>query len=274
MVAIPIAALHGDNVVERPTRMPWWSGPTLLDHLEPLEIAADRNLDDRRFPVQWVIRPMSDEHHDYRGYAGQVAGGVWRAGDDVLALPSGRTHPRRGGRDRATARSTRPCPGCRSTIRLEDDLDVPRGTCSPIRTTEPPRRARARGDGVLDERARRSPPARRFGVKHTTRTVARGRGLDRRRRRHGLARGAPGATRCALNDIGTVRLRLSGPLLVDPYAANRDTGAFILLDEATNDTVAAGMVLLGRAVARLRFVGVTVGAPTGCIRELVDFYGR
>src|SRR5215475_13082654 len=88
--AIPIAALHGDNVVERGDGMPWYDGPTLLEHLETVEIAGDRNLEDRRFPVQWVIRPMSDDHHDYRGYAGQVAAGTWRPGDEVVVLPSGR----------------------------------------------------------------------------------------------------------------------------------------------------------------------------------------
>ena len=88
--AIPMSALRGDNVVDRGDAMPWYDGPTLLEHLETIELAGDRNLEDRRFPVQWVIRPMADEHHDYRGYAGEVAGGVWRAGDEVVVLPSGR----------------------------------------------------------------------------------------------------------------------------------------------------------------------------------------
>ncbi|MBA3844618.1 MAG: 50S ribosome-binding GTPase, partial [Actinobacteria bacterium] len=87
--AIPVSALKGDNVVDKTDAMPWYTGSTLLEHLETLELAADRNLDDRRFPVQWVIRPMADEHHDYRGYAGRVAGGVWQAGDEVVVLPSG-----------------------------------------------------------------------------------------------------------------------------------------------------------------------------------------
>src|SRR5262249_38046077 len=88
-LAVPMSALHGDNVVERSEAMGWYDGPTLLEHLEAVEIAADRDVAHRRFPVQWVIRPMSDEHHDFRGYAGRVAGGVWRAGDDVLVVPSG-----------------------------------------------------------------------------------------------------------------------------------------------------------------------------------------
>src|SRR5439155_1145570 len=106
----------------RGASMPWYDGPTLLEHLESVELAGDRNLDDRRFPVQWVIRPMSEEHHDYRGYAGQVAGGVWRAGDDVLVLPSGRRS-----RVAAVEPVDEALPGMSVTIRLEDDLDVGRG---------------------------------------------------------------------------------------------------------------------------------------------------
>src|SRR5256885_14943250 len=123
---IPISALRGDNVVDRTDAMPWYEGPTLLEHLETVEIAGDRNLDDRRFPVQWVIRPMADEYHDYRGYAGQVAGGVWRAGDDVVVLPSGL-------RSRVAAVETLdgPIEAAASpqsvTIRLADDGDVSRG---------------------------------------------------------------------------------------------------------------------------------------------------
>ena len=106
---IPMSALQGDNVVDASENMPWYDGPPLLEHLETIELAFDRNLDARRFPVQWVIRPMSDEHHDYRGYAGTVAGGVWRAGDEVVVLPSGPALARRGGRDARTGRSRPPC---------------------------------------------------------------------------------------------------------------------------------------------------------------------
>ena len=108
-LAIPIAALSGDNVVEPSERMPWWDGGTFLERLETIEIAGDRDASHRRFPVQWVIRPMSDEHHDYRGYAGQIAGGEWHAGDDVLVLPSGLRTDGRGGRDARRRRSTSPC---------------------------------------------------------------------------------------------------------------------------------------------------------------------
>ena len=144
-VAIPIAALHGDNVVDPSERMPWWQGATLLHHLEAIELAGDRNLADRRFPVQWVIRPMSDEHHDYRGYAGQVAGGVWRAGDDVLVLPSG-SAPAWPRSTWPAARSRRRRPGMSVTIRLEDQIDVPRGDMLVDPDDQPVTARSARGD--------------------------------------------------------------------------------------------------------------------------------
>ncbi|MSO95191.1 MAG: sulfate adenylyltransferase [Thermoleophilia bacterium] len=238
-VAIPIAALHGDNVVDASDRMPWWRGGTLLHHLEEIELSGDRNLADRRFPVQWVIRPMTDEHHDYRGYAGQVAGGVWRAGDDVLVLPSGL-------RTRVASVETfegpieEATPGMSVTIRLEHEIDVPRGDML-VDPGDQPITARSLEATICWMNERPLSAGARFGVKHTTRTV------------RAVVEGIDGivdmdtleqrdATEMTLNDIGTVRLRLSGPLMVDPYAENRATGAFILVDEATNDTVAAGMV--------------------------------
>src|SRR5437764_4875187 len=124
LCVIPISALQGDNVVDRSGRMPWYDGPALLEHLESVEIASDRDLDSRRFPVQWVIRPISDEHHDYRGYGGQIAGGVWSAGDEVVVLPGG-------ARTQVEAVETidgpleAGIPPMSVTIRLADDLDVP-----------------------------------------------------------------------------------------------------------------------------------------------------
>ena len=167
--AIPISALRGDNVVDRGDAMPWYDGPTLLEHLETIEIAGDRNLEDRRFPVQWVIRPMADEHHDYRGYAGQVAGGVWRAGDEVVVLPSGR-------RTRVAAVETldgpldAAVPPQSVTIRLEDDLDVGRGDmlADPER---PPIVARELTADLCWMSERPLEPRARLAVKHTTRTA-------------------------------------------------------------------------------------------------------
>ena len=238
-VAIPIAALHGDNVVERSERMPWWDGPALLEHLESIELAGDRNLADRRFPVQWVIRPMSEEHHDYRGYAGQVAGGVWRAGDEVLVLPSG-LRTRVASVETADGPIPEATPGMSVTIRLEDEIDVPRGDML-VDPDDQPVAARSLEATVCWMSERPLQPGARLGVKHTTRSVrAVVDGIDGVVDMDSLEHHP--ADEMGLNDIGTVRLRLSGPLMVDPYKANRATGAFILVDEATNDTVAAGMV--------------------------------
>ena len=238
-VAIPLAALHGDNVVDSSDRLGWWRGPTLLAHLEAIETAADRNLHDRRFPVQWVIRPMSDEHHDFRGYAGQVAGGVWRAGDDVLVLPSGlRTQV--ASVETSDGPINEASPGMSVTIRLAHEIDVPRGDML-VDPDDQPVTARSLEATVCWMSERPLQPGARLAVKHTTRTArAIVDAIDGVVDMDTLAEHP--ATQMSLNDIGTVRLRLSGPLLVDPYAANRATGSFILIDEGTNETVGAGMV--------------------------------
>jgi bifunctional enzyme CysN/CysC len=239
-VAIPLCALHGDNVVERSATAQWYTGPTLLEHLEQVEIAGDRGLESRRFPVQWVIRPMSGEHHDYRGYAGQVAGGVWHAGDDVLVLPSGlRSHVR--AVEQADGPLEQAPPGLSVTVRLEDDIDVSRGDmlCDPDQPAIATRRLVATVCWMSDQPLR---PGARLAVKQTTRSVRAVvdeicsvldvQTLEEDPSRHELA----------LNDLGTVVLRLSAPLAVDAYRDNRATGSLILIDEATNDTVAAGLV--------------------------------
>ena len=240
--AIPMSALRGDNVVDRGDAMPWYDGPTLLEHLETIELAGDRNLDDRRFPVQWVIRPMADEHHDYRGYAGEVAGGIWRAGDEVVVLPSGR-------RSRVAAVETfddeldAAIPGQSVTIRLEDDVDVGRGDMLADPERAPIVARELDGRALLDERVGAASRARKLAIKHTTRSVrAIVDELVSVVDMHTLE-DTPAPERLELNDLGVVKLRLAEPLAVDLYARNRATGAFILIDEATNDTVAAGMVL-------------------------------
>jgi sulfate adenylyltransferase large subunit len=239
-VAIPIAALLGDNVVDDSEAMTWWTGGTLLDHLETVEIAADRDLSHRRFPVQWVIRPMSGAHHDYRGYAGQVAGGEWHAGDEVVILPSGL-------RTRVAAVETHggplevAVPGMSVVIRVDDDLDVSRGDMlsDPL---DPPTTARQLQARVCWMSEQPVEPGARLALKHTTRWVrAILDGIESKLDVETLDE-VP-ASALALNDIGVVRLRLSGPVAVDPYDENRATGAFILVDEATNNTVAAGMVI-------------------------------
>src|SRR5712692_6403719 len=243
--AIPMSALRGDNVVDGCAEsMPWWDAPPLLEFLEEIQIAFDRNLDARRFPVQWVIRPMSDEHHDYRGYAGSVAGGVWRAGDDVLVLPSG-LRSRVEAVESAEGPLEAAVPPQSVTIRLADDVDVSRGNMladperPPIVAQELEARICWMSDRPLEARAK-------LAVKHTTRSV---RALVEELVSivdiHELS-DVPGPAKLELNEIGVVRLRLAEPLAVDPYAENRETGAFILIDEATNDTVGAGTVISAR----------------------------
>jgi sulfate adenylyltransferase large subunit len=243
-IAIPIAALPGDNVVEPSQRMPWWDGGTFLERLETIEIASDRDASHRRFPVQWVIRPMSDEHHDYRGYAGEVAGGDWHVGDDVLVLPSG-------SRTTVAAVETLDGPlevavqGQSVVVRLADAIDVARGDmlCDPA---DPPVAARELEATVCWMSERPVNAGARVAIKQTTRwtrailddvTSV----LD-----VGTLEEVP-ADGLGLNDLARVRLRLAGLLLVDPYAVNRQTGAFVLVDEATNETVGAGMVLAAAA---------------------------
>ena len=234
--AIPLSALHGDNVVERSANAPWYTGPSLLEHLEAVDVATSHHLGDARFPVQYVIR---DHRSDYRGYAGQVASGVLRPGDEVEVLPSGvRTtiaaiDTYDGPVDAAFAPMS-------VTLRLADDVDVSRGDMvvgvggRPAVTQD----VTATVCWMTDEPLR---PGSRVLVKHTTRTAkAVVRTLDQRL---DVATFEPvPATELGLNDIGRVTLRTAQPLFADEYAENRATGAFILIDELTGATAGAGMV--------------------------------
>ncbi len=235
---VPISALCGDNVVERSEEMPWYGGLPLLEHLETVEIEADRSLDDLRFPVQYVIR---DGDSDYRGYAGQLAGGVLRPGDEVLVLPSERVTTI-AGIDTLDGPLDTAFPPMSVTVRLADELDVSRGDLI-CRPGDRPALAR---DLVADVCWMADAPLRpggRYAIKHATHTArAMVDALDDRVDISTLGREAAPAE-LALNDIGRVRLRTSKPLAFDPYARNRATGSFILIDEATNDTVGAGMIV-------------------------------
>jgi bifunctional enzyme CysN/CysC len=238
IVYVPISAKHGDNVVERSERMPWYGGTPLLEHLESVQVADDRDVDHARFPVQWVVR---DPDTDYRGYAGQLAGGVLRPGDEVLVLPSGersriaRIDTFDGPVDEAFAPMS-------VTILLEDEVDVSRGdlVCHPDDAPGLAREIEATVCWMADAPLR---AGRRYAIKHAThaaRAVV-DQVIDRVNV-HTLAPDAD-AFELGLNDIGRVRLRTSKPLAFDPYLRNRSTGSFILIDEATNDTVGAGMIL-------------------------------
>jgi sulfate adenylyltransferase large subunit len=240
---IPISALHGDNVVGRSWAMSWYGGAPLLYHLEHVVIAPDRNLADVRFPVQWVIRPMTDEHHDYRGYAGQVAGGVLRPGSEIVVLPSGQ-QTRVAAIDTFSGALDAAFPTMSVALRLADQLDISRGDMIVEADDQPvaAREIEAMVCWMSDEPLR---PRSRYAIKHTTRT-ARAIVEELEHRMDVNTLGHEPAAQLELNEIGRVRLRCSSPVMVDPYSRNRTTGSFILIDEATNDTVAAGMVLGAR----------------------------
>ena len=241
LTIIPMSALAGDNVVTRSTNMPWYEGGSLLHHLESVHVASDRNLIDVRFPVQYVIRPQSDSWHDYRGYAGQVAGGVLRKGDEVMVLPSGFTS-RIKSVETADGEVDEAFPPMSVTVRLEDDIDVSRGDMI-CRPTNMPTATQDIDAMVcwMDETA----PLRvggKYHIKHTTRTARTiVKGLSYRLDVNTLHRDEEAQT-LGLNDIGRIQLRTTQPLMCDAYGRNRTTGGFILVDEATNRTVAAGMI--------------------------------
>ena len=241
---IPMSALHGDNVVQRSDNMPWYDGPSLLHHLEHVHIASDRNLIDVRFPVQYVIRPhqaTDPELHDYRGYAGQVAGGVLKPGDEVMHLPSGlttkikRIDTARGPVDEAFAPMS-------VTLLLEDDLDISRGDmiCRPHNQPEVTQDVEAMVSWMSESAV--LTPRSRLIVKHTTRTAkALVKDLHYRLDVNTLHRDET-VDRLGLNEIGRVTLRLTQPLFCDPYHRNRLTGGLILIDEGTSATVGAAMI--------------------------------
>jgi sulfate adenylyltransferase subunit 1 len=235
---IPLSALAGDGVVERGTNLPWYDGPTLLEHLEgaPARGARAERL---RFPVQWVCRPHDEAFHDFRGFTGRVEAGGVSVGDTVQHLPSGRTTRVKEIRlgeallDRASAEQS-------VTILLDDALDVSRGDmlvhpeAAPVATRKVDATVCWLSEAPLS-------PARRYLVRHTTReTRAQLAEIAWRVDLADLERKP--ATALAMNDIGRVSLRLAQPIFADPYADSRATGAFIVVDEATNDTVGAGMI--------------------------------
>ena len=244
IVFIPTSALAGDNVVQRSENMPWYQGPSLLYHLEHVVIATDRDMDDVRFPVQWVVRPMSTEHHDYRGYAGQVAAGVVRPGSEVVVLPSGR-RTRVVAIDSYDGELDVAFPSMSVTLRLQDDVDVSRGDMI-AGTDEGPVLARELEAMVCWMSEQPMRPGGRYVIHHTTRSArAIVERVEYRVDVNTLDRD-PDAGELTLNEIGRVHLRTSTPLVVDPYARNRTTGSFILIDESTNDTVAGGLIRSGR----------------------------
>ena len=239
VVAIPVSALRGDNVVDRSRNTPWYAGPTLLEHLESVAVGDDPRHQPFRFPVQYVIRPQSPEYFDYRGYAGRIASGVVSVGDDIVVLPSGRTSKveaidtHDGAREEAFAPQS-------VTIRLADDIDVSRGDLIALQSAAPTLTQDLTGTVcVVAERALRS--GQRVLVRIGTRTV---RGvvravidhLDIQTLERHTSRDA-----LALNEIGRVHIRLAEPVAVDDYNHIRRTGSFLVIDDADGATLAAGL---------------------------------
>jgi bifunctional enzyme CysN/CysC/sulfate adenylyltransferase subunit 1 len=220
--------------------MPWFEGPSLLHHLENVHVASDRDLVDSRFPVQYVVRPKSDAHHDYRGYAGRIAGGVLKPGDEVLVLPSGFTSTI-AGIDLFDREITEAYPPMSVTVRLADDLDVSRGDmlCRPQNAPQPTQDIDAMVCWMTNEPLR---SRQKLSIKHTTRSGrAMVKAVQYRLDVNSLHRDQA-AGELGLNEIGRVQLRTQIPLLADPYSKNRTTGSFILVDEATGVTIGAGMI--------------------------------
>ncbi|MGI9666679.1 MAG: sulfate adenylyltransferase subunit CysN [Acidimicrobiia bacterium] len=238
---VPMSALEGDNVVDRSTHMDWYNGSPLLEVMEDIHVASDRNLIDARFPVQYVVRPHRREYQDFRGYAGQVASGVFRPGDEVVVLPSGFT-------SRIASIDTydgpideAPAP-LSVIIRLADEIDISRGDmiCRPQNQPQVGQDI----DAIvtwMDERTVLRPGSK-YAIKHTTKWArALVRDLQYQFDVSTLHR-VQGANELSLNEIGRVTLRTTAPLFFDEYRKNRETGSFILVDEATNATVGAGII--------------------------------
>jgi sulfate adenylyltransferase subunit 1 len=238
---IPISALNGDNVVDKSEHMPWYQGPTFLYHLEHVYVGGEENHVDARFPVQWVIRPMSDEWHDFRGYAGRVAGGVFKPGDDVTVLPSGfRTrvkaiHSPDGELEEAFA----PQSVC---ITLTEEIDISRGDTL-VKTNNPPHVSQDIEAMICWFSNKPMPPKAKLIIRHTTQET---KAIIQEVKYHvdiNTLHKIEGVDSFSMNDIGRITLRTAVPLIHDSYRRNRITGSFILIDPGTNETVAAGMIV-------------------------------
>jgi sulfate adenylyltransferase large subunit len=238
---IPISALNGDNVVERSPAMAWYDGPALLELLEQVEVAYDHPFDrPARFPVQWVVRPANGDARDYRGYAGQLASGALRRGEEVAVLPGGAV-TRIAAIDTYDGELDEAIAPMSLTLRLEDELDVSRGEliCHPEESATVARELRADVCWMADTPLK---PGGRYALKHTSRNAtAIVEQIDDIVDVHTLERTQP-ARELVLNDIGRVHLRTSVPLAFDPYTSNRRTGSFILIDQDSNETVGAGLI--------------------------------
>lgn len=238
---IPVSALNGDNVVNRSKNMPWYEGPTLMYTLENVHISSDQNHIDCRFPVQHVIRPQTKEFHDYRGYAGRVAGGVYKPGDEVTLLPSGFT-TKIAGIDLDGDEVQEAFAPMSVTIRLEEDFDLGRGDMI-VRTNNQPNMTQDLDVMVCWLNDKPLQLNGKYALKHTTRDVrCIVKEVQYKMDINTLHRNEDDK-RIGMNDIGRIKLRTTQPLFTDSYKRNRNTGSLILIDENTNETVGAGMII-------------------------------
>jgi sulfate adenylyltransferase subunit 1 len=238
---IPISALHGDNIVDKSTRMDWYKGATLLYTLENVHIGSDFNLIDSRFPVQWVIRPQSDQYHDFRGYAGRIEGGIFKPGDEVMALPSGFTTTIKkietidGPLDEAF-------PPMSVVMTLNDEIDISRGDMI-IKPNNQPQSGQDIEVMLCWLNEKKLQPGGKYALKHTTKDVRCIVKDVRYKININTLHRVEDDRSIGLNDIGRVLIRTTQPLFYDSYSRNRFTGSLILVDEFTNETVAAGMII-------------------------------
>ena len=237
---IPISALKGDNVVDSSERMSWYGGSTLLHHLETVHVGADRNLQDCRFPVQYVVRPQTDKHRDFRGYAGRIASGVFKKGDEVVALPSGRETKvesiKLGEKELDLA-----FPPLSVVMTLEDNIDLSRGEML-VRKNNQPQMIIEVDAKICWLDSRELNPSSRLILRHMSQEVrAKVSEVLYRIDINTLHRDEENKE-VAMNDIARVKIKTASPILADPYRTNRTTGAFILVDPNTHATVAAGVI--------------------------------
>ena len=238
---IPISALKGDNVVHRSERMDWYDGSTLMYYLENVHIASDYNFIDPRFPVQHVIRPNTDEHHDYRGYGGRIAGGIMKKGDEVMILPSGFTSKIKK-IDSFDGELKEAFPPMSVTVLLEDEIDISRGDMI-VRVNNQPEASQDMDVMLCWFNERPLTPKGKYTIMHTTQEArCMIKEIKYRLDINSLHRDMEDKE-IKMNDIARVSLRITKPLFFDAYRKNRITGSVILVDEGTNETVGAGMII-------------------------------
>ena len=238
---IPVSAKFGDNVVTRSPKMDWYEGTTLMFHLENVHISGDINHIDCRFPVQYVVRPQQDQYHDYRGYAGKIAGGVFRNGDRVLVLPSGFSS-RIKSIDTFDGEVMEAFAPMSVTMLLEDEIDVSRGDMI-VRENNSPQVGQDIDLMICWLNDKKLESGNRYLLKHTSREVRCIVKDIRYKIDINTLRRNEEDKIFGMNDIGRIQLRTTLPLFFDSYRRNRNTGSLILIDEATNETVGAGMIL-------------------------------